>query len=187
MDFNLKPLLMAKKSSGKFLSAILAFAFLLFPSAAALAHTFHTSLTRIDYNAEEKTAEITIQVFAHDLENALENRAGKRVNLEKSPNAAKLILDYLSQRFVLKNSAGEVKKLNWVGKEQSADSVWLYVETGFPEGLTGATLENSLFFELANDQVNLVTSRFDGKKNDISFKPNDKPKTLFPANAPGAR
>lgn len=143
------------------------------------AHTFHTSLTRIDYNAAEKTAEITIQVFAHDLESAIEKRAGKHVNLEKSADAPKLILDYLNERFVLKNTAGDTKKLVWIGKEQSADAVWLYVETAMPEGLAGATLANSLFFDLANDQVNLVTARFAGKKADAAFKPNDKPKTLI--------
>jgi hypothetical protein len=164
----------------------LPFAFCLLPSHGE-AHTFHTSLTRIDYNSEEKTAEITIQVFAHDLEKAIEKRAGKRVNLEKSPDAIKLILAYLSDRFVLKNKTGETKKLTWVGKEQSADSVWLYVETQMPEGFSGAMLANSLFFELANDQVNLVTSRFDGRKTDLSFKPNDKPKSLLEEKVPNTK
>lgn len=136
----------------------------------------------MDYNAEEKTVEITIQVFAHDIETILEKQAGKRLNLEKSDEAPKFVLDYLNSRFVLKNKTGETKKLKWVGKEQSADAVWLYVETEMPEGLSGATLENSLFFELANDQVNLVTCRFSGKKNDLAFKPNDKPVILIEEN-----
>jgi hypothetical protein len=156
-------------------------------SGFAAAHTFHTSLTRMDYNAAEKTAEITIQVFAHDLEKAIEKRAGKRVNLEKSPDSVKLMLGYLSDRFILKNKAGETQKFVWVGKEQSADSIWLYVETPMPEGLAGATLENSLFFELANDQVNLVTARFDGKKVDLAFKPNDKPKNLIASASSDAK
>jgi hypothetical protein len=141
----------------------------------------------MDYNAEAKTAEITIQVFAHDLEKAIEKRAGKRVNLEKSADAVKFVLEYLNERFVLKNKSGTAKKLAWVGKEQSADSIWLYVETTMPEGLAGATLENSLFFELANDQVNLVTARFDGKKVDLAFKPNDKPKNLIAAASSDAK
>lgn len=161
-----------------FKKLILLICFSFYCSGFAAAHTFHTSLTRMDYNREEKTAEITIQVFAHDLEKAVEKRAGKRVNLEKSPDAVKFVLEYLNERFVFKNKAGEAKKLVWVGKEQSADSIWLYVETAMPEGFAGATLENSLFFDLANDQVNLVTARFDGKKVDLSFKPNDKPKNL---------
>ena len=161
---------------------ILPFAFCLLPSPVA-AHTFHTSLTRIDYNSEEKTTAITIQCFAHDLETALGKRAGTRVNREKSKEAGQLILGFLGERFALKNKSGETKTLNFVGKEQSADAVWLYLETPMPEGLSGATLENTIFFDLANDQVNLVTCRFDGKKNDFAFNPNDKPKVLIEENA----
>jgi hypothetical protein len=151
---------------------ILPFAFCLLPSSVG-AHTFHTSLARIDYNAETKTAEISIQVFAHDLETALERARGKRVNLEKTPDIEKIIVKYLGERFVLKNKNGEVKKLTFVGKEQSADAVWLYVETAMPESLENASLDNRLFFELHNDQVNLVTARGDGKKQDFVFKPGD--------------
>ncbi|MDQ4122301.1 MAG: hypothetical protein M3209_12750 [Acidobacteriota bacterium] len=160
------------------ISLFLPFAFCLLPSPAG-AHTFHTSLTRMDYNAEGKTVEITIQVFAHDLETAIEKRAGKRVNLEKSPDSKKLILDYLNNRFALKNKTGETKQLSWVGKEQSADSVWIYVEAKSPEGVENATLENRLFFELHNDQVNLVTCRFSGKKQDFAFKPGDGAKKII--------
>jgi hypothetical protein len=159
------------------------FLFLLLPlssaSSPAKAHTFHTSLTRMDYNAEEKTVEITVQVFAHDLEKAIEKRAGKRINLEKSPDAAKFILDYLNDRFTLKNKSGETKKLSWIGKEQSADSVWIYVETESAEGIADASLENLLFFELHNDQVNLVTCRAAGEKLDFAFKPGDRTKKII--------
>lgn len=147
-------------------------------SSLAAAHTFHTSLTRMDYNAKDQTVEITIQVFAHDLETAVEKRAGKRINLDKSKDAAKFILEYLNDRFALKNKAGETKKLAWVGKEQSADSVWLYVETESTEGLENSSLENRLFFELHDDQVNLVTFRAAGKKQDFAFKPGDSAKQI---------
>lgn len=157
---------------------LLPFAFCLLPSLGA-AHTFHTSLTRVDYNAAEKTVEITIQVFAHDLETAIEKRAGKKVNLEKSPDATKLILGYLNDKLALKNKNAEALKLAWVGKEQSADSVWLYVEAKSPESLEHGSLENRLFFELHKDQVNLVTCRAAGKKQDFAFKPGDRAKEIF--------
>lgn len=160
-------------------SLVLIFLFLFASTVGASAHTFHTSLTRMDYNADEKSVEITIQVFAHDLETALERKAGKRLNLEKTPEIGKIILAYLSERFVLKNKNGETKNLQWVGKEQSADAVWLYVETEMPEGLSGAKLENTIFFDLHNDQVNLLTCRFEGEKRDLVFKPNAKAQELF--------
>jgi hypothetical protein len=178
MNFNHKTVFTTDKLFKLISPLVLTCAFLLLLSLQARAHTFHASLTRMDYNAEEKSIEVTIQVFAHDLETAIEKRQGKRVNLEKSPVAAKLMLDYLNDRFVLKNKRGEIQKLSWVGKEQSADSVWLYLETKSAEGLENARLENSLFFELHNDQVNLVTCREAGKKQDFAFKPGDAAKNI---------
>lgn len=157
----------------------LLFAFCLLPSATAAAHRFHTSFTRIDYNAEQKLAEITIQVFAHDLEAALVRQEGKRIDLEKTKQIDEIILKYLANRFVLKNTNGEQKRLRWIGMEQKTDSVWLYVETETPEGLTGATLENRIFQEMLSKQVNLVTTRYNNTKTDLVFKPNDKVQNLI--------
>lgn len=176
MIFKREVLISMKSVIAKFLFLPLVFCLL---NSLASAHTFHTSLTRMDYNTDEKTVEITIQVFAHDLETAIEKRAGKRVNLEKSPDSKKFILDYLNDKFALKNKSGETQKLSWIGKEQSADSIWIYVEAKAPEGLENASLENRLFFELHNDQVNLVTYRAAGKKRDFAFKPGDRTKKII--------
>ncbi len=50
-----------------------AVALMLSPPVAG-AHTFHTSLMRMEYNEDEKLVEISVQVFAHDLEEILGRR-----------------------------------------------------------------------------------------------------------------
>lgn len=159
-----------------FLSLFLAFCLLPFNVEA---HRFHTSFTRMDYNAEQKLVEMTIQVFAHDLEAALARQEGKRVDLETTAKVDEAIIKYLSNRFVLKNGKGEQKKLRWVGMEQKTDAVWLYIEIEMPEGLEDATLENRIFQEMLNDQVNLVTCHHNKKKYDLVFKPGDKTQKLL--------
>jgi hypothetical protein len=77
----------------------------------------------MDYNAKEKLAEISIQLFTHDLVPALERFTKKNVDLEKTPDLDKTILLYLDANFILKNKKGETKKLVWVGKEQRVDLV----------------------------------------------------------------
>jgi hypothetical protein len=144
----------------------------------AEAHRYHTSLTRIDYNEKEKILEVSIQVFTHDLVPTLEQKARKRIDLEKSPDADRLIQDYLAENFVLKNKNGDAGKLNWVGKQLEVDSVWLYFEIPWNETLEGANLQNSLFFEMFAEQTNLVVARFAGKKADLVFKPGDKFKEI---------
>jgi Domain of unknown function (DUF6702) len=160
-------------------SLLLPFAFYLLPCAhGAQAHRYHTSLTRIDYNEKEKLVEITIQIFTHDLVPVLEKRAGKEIDLEKTADIDKIILEYLSQNFVLKNKKGEAQKLNWVGKELEVDTAYVYVEIPSAESLEGFSLQNTIFFESFAEQTNLVTARFDGKKADLLFVVGDKSKEI---------
>lgn len=150
----------------------------LFTPSVSSAHTFHTSLMRLEYNAKEQLIEISIQVFTHDLETILSKRAGKNIRLDKSPDAAARTLAYLQETFTLKKRDGQTKTLAWVGMEAGADAVMLYVETKMPEGIDGAQVRNHIFFDLLEDQVNLVNVRYDGKRNDLVFKPGDGFKAL---------
>lgn len=142
------------------------------------AHRFHTSLTRMDYNPEEKSVEITIQLFTHDLQAALERQEKTSINFEKTPKIDEIILKYLGERFVLKNKDGAIKKLKWIGMELETDSIWLYVETAMPEGMASATLENRIFQEIFADQANLVTARYENKKVDLVFQTNERAKEI---------
>ena len=160
-----------------FVLSLFTFHFSLFTSPAS-AHRYHTSLTRIDYNAKEKLVEITIQLFTHDLVPVLEKRTNKSIDLEKTSDIDKILLEYLDQNFVLKNTKGEAQKLNWVGKEFETDTAYIYVEIPFSETLEGASLQNTIFFESFNEQTNLVNLRFDDKKADLLFVAGDRFKEI---------
>lgn len=165
----------------KYVGKIFIFAFCLFTftfAASAEAHTFHTSLTRIDYNAKEKLAEISIRLFTHDFIPALERFAKKNIDLEKTPDADIQILKYLEANFVLKDKNGAAKKLVWVGKEQKVDAVYVYVEVVLDEDFGGYSLQNTLFFEMFAKQENIVVARYGEKKVDFSFKVGDKEKPI---------
>jgi len=153
---------------------------------SASLHRFHTTLTRIDYNAEGKLLEISIQLFTHDLAPLLERRSGKRIDLEKSPDADKLILGYLNENFVLTDKKDEAKNLKWIGKEIDADTIRIYVETSSSENPEGYKLKNTLFFESHTEQINLVVCSYDGKKADLMFKVGDKIKEIM-ENKPAAK
>lgn len=165
------------------------FIFYLTPLSAR--HTFHTSLTRMDYNAKEKLAEISIQLFTHDLVPALERFTKKNVDLEKTPDLDKIILRYLDANFVLKNKKGEAQKLVWIGKEQRVDTIYVYVQISLAEDFDGYSLQNSIFFESFPKQANLVVARYADKKADLLYKIGDrekqisaKPQTEKQANEP---
>ena len=171
------------KQTFVFAFSLYAFHFTLFAftqAPAAARHTFHTSLTRIDYNAQEKLVEISIQVFTHDLISALERYSKKNVDLEKTPDVGNLILKYLDANFILKDKNGAAKKLVWIGKEQKSDLTYLYVEIPMDGDFDGFALQNTIFFESFPKQVNLVVARYNEKKVDLRFDVGDKEKLIVP-------
>ena len=142
-------------------------------------HTYHTTLTRMNYNQNEKLVEVTIQLFTHDLIPTLEKRIKKQIDLEKTPDIDKSILKYLDENFVLKDKRGEKKHLVWVGKEIKADTVFVFVEIASSQDFfENYSLQNTLFFESFPEQTNFVIARFDEKKADLLFKAGDKFKVI---------
>lgn len=161
------------------------FAVLLLASGAenvfplGLPHVYHTSLTRINYKAQGKLVEISVQLFTHDLTPTLERRAKRQIDYEKTPDIDKIIFDYLNEKFILKDKSGAAKKLVWVGKEVEVDTVYVHLEAESSEDLENFSLQNTLFFESFPEQTNLVTIRSDAKKADLLFKVGDKYKEII--------
>jgi hypothetical protein len=150
-------------------------------------HRYHTTLTRIDYNQEQKIFEISIQLFKHDLEPLLERKYKTRIDFEKTKDIDALILNYLNEEFVLTDKTGAAKNLKWVGREMDVDSVWIYLETDSTEPPEGYSLRNTLFFESFPDQMNLVICRYEEKKADLVFKVGDRAKKITSVKAPAEK
>jgi hypothetical protein len=155
----------------------LPFFFLLFTSATA-AHRYHTSLTRMDYNSETKSVEITLQLFTHDIVESFEKKYQKKIDLDETKDIDTLIFEYLKDNFILKGKDDKSAGLKWVGKEAKIDLTWVYLEIPFTEQLEGAKLQNTIFFETYQEQTNYVICRFEQKKADLLFKVGDKTKAI---------
>ena len=144
------------------------------------AHKYHFSFTQLEYNAKEKTVEITLRVFADDLEAALSKQSGKPIKLDHQ-EAAPIIAEYVRAKLELKGRAGRLRKLTWIGIEPKVDVALLYLEAKLPEGLAGAQLRQGVFFELFQDQVNQVVVKASNNQARLDFKAGDDFKTLsFP-------
>ena len=144
----------------------------------AAAHKFYTSLAQVEYNDEDKSVQVSMRVFADDLEAALTRRAGRRVVLDRTEDVDRLVLAYLRDAFEIRNRAGETKALRWVGMELRAGVAWLYFEAEMPEGLAGARLRDHVLFELFAKQVNTVSVRFRGARTDLVFARGDGERAL---------
>jgi hypothetical protein len=147
---------------------------------AAAAHKFYTSLAQVEYNAEGESVEVSLRLFADDLELALTRRAGRRVSLDRTKDADRLVLAYLRDTFEIKNRDGATKPLKWVGMELRSGVAWLYVEAEMPEGLAGARLRDHVLFELYEKQVNTVSVRYPGARADLVFVRGDGERAVPP-------
>ncbi len=122
------------------------------------AHPYHATVAEAQLNAETGRLEISLKVIPEDLERALRRRHRERVILERTPRVDEMILDYLRDSFVV-TQKGERHSLSWVGKEIGPEGCWLYFEVPMADGLAGAQLRNTIFFEIEASQINTVRLR----------------------------
>lgn len=147
-------------------------------AAKSSAHNYHTSLTRIDFNREAKSLEIEINLFNHDLEKVLEKKNKKRVDFDKTADFDKMLFDYLTENFLVKNESGNSLKLVWVGRETKTDMTTAFVEIGGVESVDNLKIQNRIFFESFSEQANLIALHAAEKKFDLRFLRGDDFKNL---------
>ena len=137
-------------------------------------HDFHTSITRMDFNAKEKSFEISIRVFTDDFEKALsKDNNGQKIVVVNNDKNDPLVEKYIRKHFALLTSQKQKKNYSYVGKEQEADATWIYIEIPMLEAITGFSLQNSIMHDLFEDQINLVNLNFQGQKKSYIFKKDE--------------
>jgi len=158
----------------------------LFASGVAPAHKFFFSNTQLDYNPESGNFEITVRMFAEELEKVLGMRASRRIEIDRSPDAEQLSSAYLRDVLKLRDADMRELPLTWVGLETKVDTVYCYLEAKAPAtGLRDLALQHTMFFELRRGQVNLVSFRdpVNGRPRDLVFREGDRYKVvIFPAS-----
>lgn len=134
-------------------------------------HAFHTSITQIDFNAKEKTLEVSIRVFTDDLENTLskENK-GQRFRIENNDKNDPFVERYIRQHFKLSSPKGQLRAYTYIGKENEADATWVYIEIPLQEAnLQGFTLQQDVLMDVFDDQVNIVNITQSGERKSYIF------------------
>lgn len=138
-------------------------------------HPFHLSNAEVEWNDDAKSLEIALKVWPIDLEEALENETKRSLDLDKTEDIDELIVAYLQSHFVFRQEDGTAAGIEWLGKEVSVKSAWLYFEIPLEQSPEGMVVENTLFFEHLQDQVNLLQYRTGRRRMTLRFA-IDKPK-----------
>ena len=127
-------------------------------------HKFYVSTTIIEQNTITNSLEITIKLFTDDLEQALEKSSESPMCLgdeREYKEADRLIEEYLREKLELSFNDRPVYP-NFIGKEVEYDLTFVYFELlSIPE-FDVLTLRDEIFFELFEEQVNIIHLKLDG-------------------------
>jgi len=155
---------------------------LLLAATPLLAHKFHVSMTQVDWNPQTQALEVVLQLFTDDLEAAVSGFKGKRVELLPENEGA--IFEYLQTVLLFEDAAGSTLAMSWVGMEMDVHRAWLYLEVPHAQGPEGLTVNQRVFFELFNDQVNTVNTGLGARKATLVFQRDSGKTPLFDPKLP---
>ena len=142
---------------------------ILFLTASFVKHAFHTSVTEMNYNAKEKTMEVSIRIFTDDLESVLSSESGKKITIKDNDKNEVLIEKYLRKHFMVTSSKRQIINYSFLGKEQQKDATWLYLEMPLNVSFNGSTIKNDLLVDAFSDQVNIINISINGEKKTLLF------------------
>lgn len=98
------------------------------PTQSAHAHPGHYSTAEIEWNSKSNRFEVAMRLRIPDLEDAISRMRGSRFRIESSPNAEKLLQQYLQQHVSIGFDGHATSRLHWVGMELEIHDLWIYFE-----------------------------------------------------------
>ena len=123
------------------------------------AHPMHISVTEIVYDQKEKELEITMRIFAEDLEEAIRDKQKNRnldiLNPPKGTTTDQLIADYLPAHFKI-SLDNKPQKIQLLGHEEDGEALICYIRVANIKKWKTIDINNNMILEIYDDQSNLV-------------------------------
>jgi hypothetical protein len=129
----------------------------------------HLCQTEAIYDQAGGRLAINIRVQINDLETALSARANRKISVNDPGELAPLALDYVRENLRLKNSRGELLRLEWAGLDVTSAQIFLFLETSLSGGTQGLRISNTMLREHFDDQINSVELRDGALKQTLVF------------------
>ncbi len=135
-------------------------------------HPLHVSITNIDYDKDKQIVDVAIKLFPSDIEAAIFKNSGVNLLLNSENeyfNSDSLINEYISNNFKLSFDGKTIKKMKYIKREKKQDALWFYFSFGNINCNT-VEIENTLLFDIFNDQKNLVIINYGGNEKGFTFE-----------------
>ena len=142
----------------------------------AMLHPFFVSVIEINHNQKEATVEISVRVFAEDIEKIMQKYTTAKVDILNPTDKVlldKQISSYISQRLRMSVN-GQPVALKYIGHEIQKESIWSYFEVAKVPDLFKLEVDCSLLYDYEKNQTNILHVKSKGVEK--SFK-LDYPKT----------
>ena len=140
----------------KFVTIIITFLF--FGLAKSEKHPLHVSTTEVNFNAKEKSLEISCRVFSDDFESILAKNYKQKTDLSNS--AMKAAMDELVKKYIAAhlsvNANGKAVKMNYLGFEIDHEATNIYLEVEKVSTVKSMEVTNTILYDMFDDQMSIV-------------------------------
>lgn len=121
-------------------------------------HPLHVSTTEVNFNAKDKTLEVSCRIFTDDFESILAKLYKQKTDLSKPEMKTamdELVKKYLTTHLQIKAN-GKVAVLNYVGFEIDHEATNIYLEAEKISTVKSIEIDNTILYDLFNDQMSIV-------------------------------
>lgn len=141
-------------------------------------HPLHLSFTNIEYSDSKNIWEITVKLFKDDFTDELKNLYGVDINLETdnfSTEQEAYFHTFISDHFKLQFDKDTIYVDSWkfTGVKQNFEAIWLNYSFHSPGQPSEVYIENTLMFNMFQDQKNLLIFSDGINQKSFQFKKNN--------------
>ena len=129
-------------------------------------HNFYVSTTSIRFVPDEKSLQITTQVFLDDFESVLQQNGHEKTKL--TPEVSQQEIDILVEDYLRKNITFKAQEktidFEFLGKVYKSDVLIAYMELKMDSVKSTLSIKNTIFFDYLPDQKNIIHFKFASKR-----------------------
>ncbi len=140
--------------------------FFIYLLGAVSFHNFYVSTTSIRFVPDEKSLQITTQVFLDDFESVLQQNGHEKTKL--IPEVSQEEIDILVEDYLRKNITFKAQEktidFEFLGKVYKSDVLIAYMELKMDSIQSSLSIKNTIFFDYLPDQKNIIHFKFASKR-----------------------